>query len=512
MTTLLRRACPRPSLVASLVVVVLTATGSSLVMGGRLSLSGGAANRNQVAVPAGSIVRVDVTGAKEGKPVNASAYGIIVDPTGLIMAPAVVVKPTAPGVGVGWVSPFLGYDVTQIVVNTSTAPGQPFTPAYSASVAAVDGILDVAVLKLDGAIDATTGATTAIPPGSLNLPAVTLATGDPQIGAPIVLATYPETGTSPTGAGTYTEIPGTVTKYATNVHLPGKNWWLNTDIVTPVVYPGGAFVDSSGGLVAMGSWRSGSPPEHAYGSNALLAAPVIAAAKAGTAYTSPYLVPGTRAEAVQFNGWGTADPPCTTSKPVSSYPTGTSLISMLLGYSGFTDGEDYLNLWFDPDKQQVIVYGLHQWTFGAQGACFAPSLKGSTNALPDGTYGYNLFAGGDLHFLKGAKTTIGQPAAGGVKVTGRILDSDTGKPVPFVFVYILKPGVDPQKWLQGGTQAEVASSGLSDEQGLYVTDPPIQPGKYPFLMIPFDKHHVVGGTVTIPADGKLPDVSLTPTT
>jgi endonuclease YncB( thermonuclease family) len=38
----------------------------------------------------------------------------------------------------------------------SPAPGQPFKPAYVASVAAVDGLLDSAVLKLDSAIDTGT--------------------------------------------------------------------------------------------------------------------------------------------------------------------------------------------------------------------------------------------------------------------------------------------------------------------------------------------------------------------
>ena len=244
-------------------------------------------------------------------------------------------------------------------------------------------------------------------------------------------------------------------------------------------------------------------------------APVVAAVKAGTPYVSPYLIPGTGTEAAPFTGFGNTEPPCNTTTPVATYPTGTTAVSVLLGYSGFTDGEDLLDLWFDPDKQQIIGYRLRQWAFGPTGTCFSNEITASQGTpLPDGSYSYNLFAGGDLHFVTGAKTTVGQPGAGNglVAVTGRIIDADTGKPIPWVFVYILKPGTDPQAWSQTGSQADVASLGLSEDDGTFVTDPAIQPGQYPFVIIPFDNHQAIGGTVTIPADGKLGDIKLTATT
>ena len=399
--------------------------------------------------------------------------------------------------------------MTQIVVSTSAGAGQPFAPAYVASVATVDGVVDTAVLKLDSAITAT-GALTPVPPGSLHLPAVPVAAADPAVGAPVLVATYPEKGTTPSGLGTYTEIPGKVASFGVDVHVPGKNYWLNTDVATPVTYTGGAIVDASGALVGLISWLPSSPPAHVYGPTAGLIGPIIAAAKAGTPYTSPYLVAGTGAEQAAVTGFGTSDPPCNTSTPVTTYPTGATSVSALLSYSGFTDGEDLLDLWFDPDKQQILTYSLFQSTFGPTGTCFSSKMSSDGTALPDGSYGYNLFAGGDLHFLTGAKATIGQPAAAGVHVTGRVLDADTGKPIATVIIYVLKTGVDPQTFLNSSTAGEdVASFGLTDAQGLYSTDPAITPGKYPFLVIPSDNHQAVGGTITIPADGKMPDITLT---
>ena len=146
-------------------------------------------------------MRLDVTGAfDDGTPVNESGYGVVIDPTGLVLAPANLVAPKAPGVAVGWQWPFVGFNVTQIVVSTSAGAGQPFKPTYAASVAAVDGLLDAAVLKLDSAISPT-GTLLPIPAGSLNLPAIPIAATEPAIGTAVTLATYPETSTVPTGAG-----------------------------------------------------------------------------------------------------------------------------------------------------------------------------------------------------------------------------------------------------------------------------------------------------------------------
>ena len=77
-------------------------------------------------------------------------------------------------------------------------------------------------------------------------------------------------------------------------------------------------------------------------------------------------MPGTGAEQAAVTGFGTSDPACNTTTPVTTYPTGTKAVAALLSYSGFTDG-DLLDLWFDPDKQQILTYSLFQSTLRAAG-------------------------------------------------------------------------------------------------------------------------------------------------
>ena len=174
---------------------------------------------------------VDVTGSGDSGAVTASAYGVVVDATGLILAPANVVAPKAPGVAVGWQWPISEYSVSRIVVSTSAGAGQPFKPTYAASVAAVDGLLDAAVLKLDSAITATgpdAGACGLAQPARRSDCGGRSRRGRTRPGGHV-----PEKGTTPSGLGTYTEIQAKVASFGMDIHVPGKNYWLNTDVATP---------------------------------------------------------------------------------------------------------------------------------------------------------------------------------------------------------------------------------------------------------------------------------------
>jgi hypothetical protein len=490
---------------------VVTGAGPVPGLGGKTTATG---------LDPAAIVRVDVAGTdNDGQAVSASAYGVVVDSSGLVMAPASVVAPRSTGVAVGWQWPFLGYDVDSITVKPvvgtgGTAPVGPSAVAYSGTVAAADGLLDVAIIRLDKVVTPT-GASQPIPAGSLNLPAMSVAAADPPQGAAVSFATYVDSGTTPVGAGTFTELPGTVVGWASDDHVPSPNVWLNTDVTTPVAFPGGAVVDDSGAIVALGIWLAGNPSEHVYGPTASLIAPVLAAAKSGTEYETPFIVAGTGQERAEVTGWGEGEDPCSTSPQLTAYPAGANRIAANFSYSGFTDGEDWYRLWFDPDEQQLIAAGTSQWSNGQSGDCSWVSLTSKNEGFTNGRYGVNIFAGGDLHYVVGAITKVGGGGTGGntVPVTGRVVDSDTGKGVIFAFVYLLKPGTDLQEWINGGgTDADIATSGITDDKGRYTTDPPITPGEYPFLVIPSDNHQAVGGTVRVPENGKLPDIVLTPGT
>src|SRR5215831_1086942 len=92
------------------------ATVSSAVIGAGPIPGLGGKNTGSSVNPA-AIVRVDVAGTdSDGKAASATAYGVVVDPSGLVLAPASVVAPKSPGVAVGWQWPFIGFDVNSIIV------------------------------------------------------------------------------------------------------------------------------------------------------------------------------------------------------------------------------------------------------------------------------------------------------------------------------------------------------------------------------------------------------------
>ena len=54
-------------------------------------------------------------------------------------------------------------------------------------------------------------------------------------------------------------------------------------------------------------------------------ASVLAAAKAGTAYESPFIIAGSGLEKAEITGWGQGEDPCTTSPQLTAYPAGAAL-------------------------------------------------------------------------------------------------------------------------------------------------------------------------------------------
>ena len=70
-----------------------------------------------------------------------------------------------------------------------------------------------------------------------------------------------------------------------------------------------------------------------------------------TAYTSPYVVPGSGDEQLQFDSWATTqDNVCDAADPgrVETFPGGAPSIAALFSATGMTEGEDVVNVWWDP--------------------------------------------------------------------------------------------------------------------------------------------------------------------
>src|SRR3990172_8674236 len=84
-----------------------------------------------------AVVGLRATGTQDGRSWIRQGYGVVVDPAGLILAPATVVAPDAPGLAMGYQDPFVYATVDEIVVYTSSGPGQPLVSAFVGKVVAV---------------------------------------------------------------------------------------------------------------------------------------------------------------------------------------------------------------------------------------------------------------------------------------------------------------------------------------------------------------------------------------
>ena len=174
-----------------------------------------------------------------------------------------------------------------------------------------------------------------------------------------------------------------------------------------------------------------------------------------------------------------------------------------------TDGEDVVNVWWDPVERFLISIGQFQWQGSGDGCMFARLNGPEGEAMPDGQYALSTFVGGTLRQVSFQQTTVGQTVEpGSITPTGTIIDADTGEPIESAFVTILKPGVDPATWFQNPNDTDVASSAITDEDGFYETSPPIVPGRYPFVIQAFG-YQARGGTFDFTGGPFLPPIALT---
>ncbi len=492
------------------VIVALVIPGAAAV-GGRLDPHGPGAQRWDTSHLGGALVKVDATGiSSSGQIFERAGYGVVVDPTGLVLVNAHVAAPDAPGLAARYWDPTLTAFVFEIVVSVSPGPGQPPAPAYSASVAAADGYLDLAVLRLD----ATYPAGTAITPGTLALPAIDLASTDKVgIGTPVTYATFADASASSVigeTEGGYTEIEGSVLSTFIDPRTGSVVTSFQTDITSPSTLSGGVAVDSGGALLGLPAWYPGTASATVNIISAALIGPVIDAVEAGTTYESPYTVLGTGAEQITHQTWAPAlDTACSEPRPapIAAYDPGVSEIAAVFGHDGMTDGEDVLVIWYDPVAQSLIAANLVPWDGGTTGECYVFDLF-TTDGTPlrEGTYGIQIAAGPTLGARTSAQTTVGQPATG-IQLSGGVTDADTGQPIAGASVYVLDQGVDPQAWFSAPNDDEVAASATTGSDGRFLSAPPVVAGVYPFVVSAFG-YRPIGGTVDTGTTGILPDFTL----
>lgn len=292
--------------------------------------------------------------------------------------------------------------------------------------------------------------------------------------------------------------------------------WLTTSLTIGDAFPGGAIVDATGALVAFPTWLAALPTLNASGRPATLVQPLLAAAQTGSGYDSPYVVAGSGDEALTLASWVTEEEPCAVATDergdVSDYPTGAERITAMFTWSGFTDDEDTLDVWYDADPgatDPVLLTTPGRWVDGPAGDCYALSIfMGDGSALAEGAYGVRVLAGGRLRTVGDATTTIGRQTVDGVNVTGRVIDADTGKGVKEAWVVLLVQGTDIQDWLDNPSERAIAASGIADKKGYYETSPAIAPGEYPFLVYA-EGYRIIGGSLDLTEGSFLDDLQLT---
>ena len=161
----------------------------------------------------------------------AAGSGTIISADGLILTNAHVAAPDAPGLAVQYADPSFE-PIGKLVIMMTVAEDQRPVPTYQASLIAVDGYLDIAVIQIDRTADGAP-----LTPGSLNLPFVEVGDSDAvHIGDQVTIIGFPSIG-----GDTITVARGDVSGFVGDERI-GDRSWIKT---SAIVYRG-----NSGGLAA----------------------------------------------------------------------------------------------------------------------------------------------------------------------------------------------------------------------------------------------------------------------
>jgi S1-C subfamily serine protease len=280
--------------------------------------------------------------------------GSVVSPDGLVLTNAHVAQPTAPGLArLYGVTSQDALDPEQIVVSTTTGDG-PAEPTYLADVLAVDGHLDLAVLKISSHADGTPL------PADLELPHVPIGSVDDlSRGDDLTVYGYP----SLNSGGLLTVRTGVVGSFLPDPLglVPGDRVRVETSADFSPGNSGGMALANDGRLVGVPSSIRTEDDSGAQGHDLHavdLAAPLLEAARTGTTYRSPFVPAGTGEEVAELIGW-TGQEECAS---VNGERVGGDLLDdtqtsaagrVWLG--GFAPGEDVLGVLNGMDRGPTQV-------------------------------------------------------------------------------------------------------------------------------------------------------------
>jgi hypothetical protein len=165
--------------------------------------------------------------------------------------------------------------------------------------------------------------------------------------------------------------------------------------------------------------------------------------------------------------------------------------------------------------EEILASFVTNWDEGERGNCTVFYLHNYGDALPNGPYFLEIYVDADLRLIGAAETAVGGTGsvavtgtAGGVNVSGQVLDADSGKPISGAGVFILKPNVDLDGWLDDPIEAGVFAYAETDKNGQFQLAAPLARGQaYPGIVYA-SGYRVLDGYLDITADD--PDaISLT---
>ncbi len=414
--------------------------------------------------------------------------GTILSPDGIILTNAHVAMPSAGG---------FGDDPDVLVVALNENESSPPVARYLAEVQAVDGELDLAVIRITSNLDGSFLST-----NSLNLPFVDIGNSDEMhLGDNIYIFGFPGIG-----GETITFTRGSVSGFTTENPV-GDRAWIKTDATIAGGNSGGLGANDLGQIIGIPT-RGGSGGnvdiadcrvvQDTNGDgrmdqndtcipiggfiNALrpinLALPLVRAAQTGTAYVSPYGSPGgggiagTGSESLGFVSWSKYydDQTGCGLETASNFPAGIDQLTAVFNFNGMTDGQDFALYWLIDGEN--IVNDFFPWEYGSSGNCFPFFIHNGGDALPNGRYTLLLFTGEGMPQVAEVSTNVGGtggggPAGGKVSVDGFVYDADSGNPIADAVVVILLPGLDPDQWLDNGSDSDVLTWASTDSNGYF---------------------------------------------
>ena len=344
-------------------------------------------------------VQLSVRCGSELEELCPAGSGSVVDSRGLILTNAHVAEPSAPGLVQQYGEEQVGsvVDPPYFVVSLVPEPEADAVPRYRASVVAVDGYADLAVLRVDAELD---GSRLTAPVQLTNVPLGSLA--ETRKDSVVRVIGYPTSGDSLSP----TVQRGTVaSKPADPAQQVSGAWELNTDAPIHSGNSGGLVVDEQGRLVAVPTYRRGLA-EQVFRARAVeLARPLLEAAQAGKAYRSPYLVPRTGQEELVDTAWYVSEPEgCGDTASVTEAPGTTTLLYAQVRLAGLAAGQDYRVVILGPDGGE---YGRVQraWEPGRSCTTVTASVA-EESELPAGTFEAQVLVGPELTRIGAASIEV----------------------------------------------------------------------------------------------------------